>query len=98
MLNIDYFNTKSKIDNLFMSETENKYIKKIDLKSDKSEIITYSKKDNIEELYRIYIYTKNNYDVIETTIPIKNSNYKYRTEFYDIESVYYYLQIHKEKS
>ena len=93
MLSIDYFNILKEIETLFCCNTYTKY-KKIDT-IDRSIKLVYKKKDNIDYEYNIIIYNDIN---ISITIPIDNSNYKYKTKIDNIENVYNYLLYHlKEK-
>lgn len=93
MLSIDYFNIIREIETLFCCNTYTKY-KNINT-IDRSIQLIYKKKDNIDYEYNIVIYK----DIdIAITIPIDNSNYKYKTNIDNIENVYNYLLYHlKEK-
>lgn len=88
MLNIEYFNTIKEIKNLFSS---NIYTEKTQIIEKEKIKIVFKKKDNIEDKYIIEIDQSN---IIKVEIPIKNSNYKYRTTLNDLWSVYNYLYIH----
>lgn len=86
MLTIDFINKLESINKLFNSLDFSKA-----LKSENILALNFIKRDNIEDKYLIVIYDDFNIDV---TIPIKNSNYKYTTNFDSIENVYHYLNFH----
>ncbi len=88
MLNIDYFSILKEIDSLFNDKL---YRKEKSIKKEGIIKMLFIKIDNIEDRYKIKIH---NHDYIEVTIPIKNSNYKYTTNIYNIENVYNYLYLH----
>lgn len=86
MLTIDFINKLESINKLFNSLDFSKALKSENVLS-----LIFIKRDNIEDKYLIVIYDDLNIDV---TIPIKNSNYKYTTNFDSIENVYHYLNFH----
>tara|TARA_B100001094_G_C18098803_1_gene754539 strand:+ start:327 stop:599 length:273 start_codon:yes stop_codon:yes gene_type:complete len=88
MLNIEYFNAIKEIKSLFSSNT---YTEETQITDNEKIKIVLKKKDNIEDKYIIEIDESN---IIKVEIPIKNSNYKYRTILNDLWSVYNYLYIH----
>ena len=88
MLNIEYFNAIQEIKRLFSSNT---YTEETQITDNEKIKIVLKKKDNIEDKYIIEIDQSN---IINVEIPIKNSNYKYRTTLNDLWSVYNYLYIH----
>ncbi len=88
MLNIDYFSILKEIDSLFNSKL---YRKEKSIEKEGIIKMLFIKIDNIEDRYRVKIH---NNSYIEVTIPIKNSNYKYTTNIYNIENVYNYLYLH----
>ena len=86
MLTIDFINKLESINKLFNNLDFSKALKSENVLS-----LIFIKRDNIEDKYLIVIYDDLNIDV---TIPIKNSNYKYTTNFDSIENVYHYLNFH----
>ena len=86
MLTIDFINKLESINKLFNSLDFSKKLKSKNILA-----LNFIKRDNIEDKYLIVIYDDFNIDV---TIPIKNSNYKYTTNFDSIENVYHYLNFH----
>ena len=87
MLSIEYFSVIKMIEELF---DKKKYSVEKSIENSNI-IVNFIRKNNVEFNYKIKIYSNNN---IEITIPIKNSNYKYKTNVYDINSVYNYLYFH----
>ena len=89
MLNIEYLNVLKEIDSLFNNRL---YYKNKEINESENIIkMLFKKQDNCEDLYSVIIKPNN---FIEVTVPIKNSNYKYKTKMYGIEDVYNYLYLH----
>lgn len=91
MIDNNYYNNLYKINKLFNKDI---YNCKIGTKSESdsvNQIIVYLNKENKSEKYSLYI---NNKYSIGLSIPIKNSNILFKTNFNSIEDVYKFLEKH----
>ncbi len=91
MIDNNYYNNLYKINKLFNKDI---YNCKIGTKSESdsvNQIIVYLNKKNKSEKYSLYI---NNKYSIGLSIPIKNSNILFKTNFNSIEDVYKFLEKH----
>jgi hypothetical protein len=86
-----YDETLLNISCLFNKKNYDCIICRKDLVDDINETIIFVNPINVSDKYTLYIDNKNS---ITITIPIKKSNYIYRTSFTELNSMYNYLKIH----
>ena len=91
--NIDYYSNLCKLNKLFLDKN---FKRKIGSKATADSIrqnLIYYKNDNVTERYMINIINSRD---IKITIPLKNCNYTYSTNFSSIINVIKYLKLHLE--
>jgi hypothetical protein len=89
--NIDYYSNLCKLNKLFLDKNfKNMISSKATADSIRQNLIYY-KNDNVTERYTINIINSRD---IKITIPLKNCNYTYSTNFSSIIDIIKYLKLH----